>query len=102
ANEPDASGDGTNEPSQQPNAAPQIAGTPATEIAVGQNFNFTPNASDADGDSLTFSIQSKPDWASFDSSTGHLWGRPGAGDVGSHRESVTRGNDGTATRSTAG
>jgi len=99
ANEPDDSGDDSNEPSQPTNVAPQIAGTPASEVAVGQNFNFTPNASDADGDSLTFSIQSKPDWASFDSSTGHLWGQPAAGDVGSHEEIVISVSDGIATRS---
>lgn len=98
-NEPDESDDDTNEPPQQTNAAPQIAGAPATEVAVGQNFNFTPNATDADGDSLTFSIQSKPDWASFDPSTGHLWGVPAAGDVGSHEEILISVSDGMASRS---
>jgi hypothetical protein len=58
-----------------------------------------PNATDADGDSLTFSIQSKPDWASFDSGTGHLWGTPAAGDVGSHEEIVISVSDGMDSRS---
>src|SRR5262249_34187989 len=63
------------------------------------NFNFMPSASDADGDSLTFSIQSKPQWASFDQSTGRLWGKPGSGDVGSHEEIVISVTDGMNSRS---
>src|SRR5262249_28975973 len=61
------------DPPQDANSAPQISGSPAREVTVGQAFNFTPSASDADGDALTFSIQSKPSWASFDASSGRLW-----------------------------
>lgn len=79
------------------NAAPQIAGSPAEEVVVGQAFNFTPTATDADGDDLTFSITSKPSWASFDASTGRLWGTPSAGDVGSHEEITISVSDGAHT-----
>lgn len=82
-----------NEPGDT-NVAPQINGAPAAEVAVGQAFNFTPSATDADGDSLTFSIESKPSWASFDASTGHLWGTPSASDVGSHEDIVISVSDG--------
>ena len=57
-------------------AAPRISGTPATSVVVGQNYSFTPTASDADGNRLTFSVANKPGWASFSSSTGQLWGTP--------------------------
>ena len=88
------------EPSQPgTNVAPQINGSPASEVEVGHVFNFTPNATDADGDTLTFSIDSKPSWASFDSSTGHLWGNPSASDVGSHEDIAISVSDGEHTKS---
>ncbi len=58
------------------NHAPTISGTPATSVTVGNAYTFTPTASDSDGDSLTFSISSKPAWANFDTSTGKLTGTP--------------------------
>jgi hypothetical protein len=64
------------------NSAPTIGGTPATSVEEGANYSFMPSASDADGDTLTFSITGKPAWASFDTSTGALTGMPGAADVG--------------------
>lgn len=64
------------------NSAPMISGTPATTVNVGDAYSFTPSASDADGDSLTFSIQNKPSWATFSTSTGKLSGTPAAGDAG--------------------
>jgi hypothetical protein len=85
-------------PSGSLNAAPQIAGAPASEVTVGKAFDFAPNATDADDDELTFSISSKPSWASFDRDTGRLWGTPDAGDVGSHEEIVITVSDGTTTR----
>jgi len=87
------SGQSTVHPSD---AAPQISGTPGTEVAVGQSYSFTPKASDANGDSLTFSISGKPTWASFNTATGQLSGTPGAADVGSHEDieiSVSDGQD---------
>ncbi len=48
----------------------------------GSLYSFQPTASDADGDTLTFSIVNKPSWATFSTSTGLLRGTPSAGDVG--------------------
>jgi len=59
--------------------APTISGTPVTAGQVGKSYSFTPQASDADGDKLTFSITNKPAWASFDTSTGALTGSPTVG-----------------------
>jgi hypothetical protein len=64
------------------NRAPSISGTPGTSVVVGAGYSFRPVASDPDGNSLTFSIQNKPTWASFSASTGRLNGTPAASDVG--------------------
>ena len=58
------------------NTAPVISGTPPTAVAVGESYYYKPNASDANGDSLRFSIQNKPRWATFETKTGVLRGAP--------------------------
>jgi hypothetical protein len=45
-----------------------------------------PLARDDDGDALTFAVDNKPDWASFDPATGALTGIPGPADVGVTRQ----------------
>jgi hypothetical protein len=62
----------------RPNRTPTIAGTPTTNLVVGNFWSFTPTAADPDGDSLTFTIQGEPAWASFDPSTGQISGTPSA------------------------
>lgn len=62
----------------KPNTAPTISGTPATSALVGKSYSFLPNAADADGQTLTFSIQNTPSWAVFSTSTGQLSGIPSA------------------------
>ena len=47
------------------NRAPAISGTPPTSVTAGQAYSFQPTASDADGDTLAFSITGRPSWASF-------------------------------------
>jgi hypothetical protein len=58
------------------NRAPTISGTPATSVAAGTAYNFQPSGADADGDTLTYTIQNKPAWATFNGSTGRLSGTP--------------------------
>lgn len=60
------------------NTAPQISGSPATMVNAGSLYTFQPVATDADGDVLTFSINNRPSWATFNSATGLLSGTPGA------------------------
>lgn len=60
------------------NSAPTISGTPATQVGVGSSYSLTPRASDADGDALAFSIENKPSWAQFNTTTGQLSGTPNA------------------------
>jgi hypothetical protein len=64
------------------NSAPLISGEPLASIAPGSGYLFRPTASDADGDVLTFSIQNKPGWATFNVSSGLLTGVPAASDTG--------------------
>lgn len=81
------------------NRAPTIAGTPVASVAEGAVYSFTPTASDADGDSLAFSISNKPAWASFDTSTGNLSGTPGYSDAGTYSTIVISVSDGIASSS---
>ncbi len=58
-----------------------ISGTPATSVAVGSVYSFTPTVSDSTGKQLHFSIQNAPLWATF-ASSGQLNGTPSGADVG--------------------
>jgi hypothetical protein len=78
------------------NQTPAISGTPASAVAVGQAYSFTPTASDPDGQALTFSIANKPSWATFNSSTGRLSGTPAVTNVGNTAGIVISVSDGVA------
>lgn len=68
------------------NSAPLISGIPSTDIAIGEVYSFTPTATDPDGDKLTFSVQNKPEWASFNSESGELSGQLALGTAGNYRD----------------
>ncbi len=78
------------------NRAPTISGSPAPAARVGQVWAFTPTASDADGDPLSFAIGNRPSWASFNPATGALTGTPGTGAVGNHPNITIQVSDGRA------
>lgn len=77
------------------NAAPTISGTPPTTIASGATYTFTPTASDPEGTTLTFSVQNKPTWASFSTTSGRLSGTPTAAQAGAYNGIVIGVSDGT-------
>ncbi|WP_125779397.1 Ig-like domain-containing protein [Pseudoalteromonas rubra] len=81
------------------NDAPVITGTPATGVDQDTAYRFTPDASDLDVDSLTFSIENQPVWASFDAQSGTLSGTPGRDDVGNYANIVISVSDGELTAS---
>lgn len=83
------------------NHAPTIAGAPVTAAQVGQPYAFKPTAVDADADALTFSIANEPTWASFDATTGTLYGTPANAHVGSDANVVITVSDGKASASLA-
>ena len=99
---PTSSASGLSAPSggtATPASAPVISGTPATNVVAGQNYSFTPTALDPDGDALTFSIANKPDWATFDGSSGALMGTPAAANVGTYANIVISVSNGSASAS---
>ena len=78
------------------NTPPSISGAPPSTVTANTAYSFTPTASDPDGDTLTFSVQNLPAWASFASATGRISGTPSAADVGTYtgiRITVTDGAD---------
>jgi hypothetical protein len=83
---PAAANPPANPPTNSPagNQAPAISGTPLTSVTPGTLYSFTPTASDANGDTLTFSILGKPAWATFNPANGKLSGTPAAGDVANY------------------
>jgi hypothetical protein len=81
------------------NRAPTISGTPPLSIIALSAYLFQPSASDADGNTLTFSIQNKPAWATFSTTTGALSGTPGLTDVASFANIIISVSDGTASAS---
>ena len=96
-------GDSFSEPAPpSQNTAPVISGSPATTVDIGSSYSFTPNASDADGDTLTFRVENEPVWASLDTSTGELSGQPTLADVGVHSDIRISVSDGSASDSLPG
>ena len=83
------------------NRAPTITGTPATTVNSGSAYSFTPVGSDPDGNTLTYSIQNQPSWASFSATTGRLSGTPTSANVGTSARITITVTDGTATASLA-
>lgn len=79
------------------NTAPTISGSPTTQASVGTVYSLTPQATDADGDALAFSIANKPSWAQFNTATGQLTGTPASQD--STADIVITVSDGKASAS---
>lgn len=77
------------------NAAPSISGTPASSVEVGVPYFFAPDASDPNGDTLTFSIVNQPPWATFSTANGRLTGTPGVANIGVYSAIAITVSDGT-------
>jgi len=89
-------GPGPGAPAPGANTPPEIHGAPLVAVEVGRQYAFQPQATDAENNSLTFSITSKPGWATFDTATGKLSGAPTASDVGVYEEIEISVSDGNA------
>jgi len=83
------------------NTAPSIEGVPETVVTQGQPYTFTPNASDPEGDLLTYSITNQPAWTTFDAATGVLAGTPTDAHVGVTSGVIISVSDGTDSSSLA-
>src|SRR4051812_11754303 len=53
---PSANPPATSPPTTSPNQAPAISGTASGQVMVGVAYSFQPSSSDADNNTLTFSI----------------------------------------------
>lgn len=84
-----------------PNQAPSISGSPGSAITAGQTYTFVPVATDADGDTLGFTIENRPSWTTFDTSTGRLTGTPTESNVGAFANIRISVSDGKTTASLA-
>lgn len=78
------------------NRAPDISGQPQLSALVNVYYEFTPSATDPDGDALRFEIVGKPAWASFDSRTGRLYGTPSSSSTGTFQNIQIAVSDGAA------
>lgn len=94
-------GDNSNPPTPAQNRAPSIAGIPDSSIRNGSPYEFEPQASDADGDALTFTIENLPGWLEFNSDTGALTGTALAADIGTYNDIAIRVSDGSASATLA-
>lgn len=81
------------------NQAPAISGTPSSTVMQGNAYSFTPNASDADGDTLAFTAANLPGWATFNSNTGSVSGTPSAADIGTYGNISINVSDGSVNTS---
>ena len=75
----------------------KISGEPATSIAAGADYSFQPEASAPRRESLTFSIENMPVWATFDATTGELTGKPTSAHAGMYANILIAVTDGTET-----
>jgi hypothetical protein len=62
-------------------AAPMISGMPLEYALMGKTYRFRPSVFRSGSSTLVFSIINKPPWASFNTRTGELSGKPRAGDL---------------------
>lgn len=92
-------GEGNPSPGPDGNSAPIITGNPATAITIGHVYTFVPSASDPDSDTLSFTVQNLPSWASFDSTTGRISGQPLLGSAGSYSDITITASDGSESTS---
>ncbi|WP_149980775.1 tandem-95 repeat protein [Pseudoalteromonas rhizosphaerae] len=81
------------------NDLPVITGVPSLAVNENDLYSFVPLATDNDGDNLSFSIENKPSWLNFDTTTGELSGRPSNADVGSYAGITVSVTDGVASQS---
>ena len=94
-----ANGESDSDAAPPANSAPSISGTPVLQVTRGQAYEFIPSAADPDGDLLTFSIENRPSWATFDTATGTLAGTPAEADIGTTADVTISVSDGALSAS---
>ncbi len=84
-----------------PNNAPVITSIAVTSATEGQAYSYDVDASDADGDTLAYSLTTKPNGMNINSATGLITWTPSFTQAGSHNVvvQVSDNNGGTASQS---
>jgi hypothetical protein len=72
-----------------------ISGNPAQFVEIGRSYEFHPIVSNAAAAALTFSIQNKPSWATFDPASGTLSGTPAPANAGTSASILISVSDGS-------
>ena len=83
------------------NSPPKISGTPTYAVGAGEEYAFQATATDADGNTLTFTAANLPAWAHLDPVTGAITGTPEDADAGSYPGITLTVSDGKATAALA-
>ncbi|MEM9384346.1 MAG: putative Ig domain-containing protein [Pseudomonadota bacterium] len=83
------------------NSAPTISGTPPAMVDQDAQYAFSFTANDADGDTLSFTIDGAPAWLMLDAATGDLSGQPGNADVGVSADVTVSVSDGELSATSA-
>jgi hypothetical protein len=68
------------------NLAPTISGDAGAYARVGRSYVFQPSFNDPDGDTLRFSAENLPPWATIDAASGRITGTPAATDLGAYED----------------
>jgi hypothetical protein len=76
-----------------------IQATPQPTVAAGTTYVLQPQVQAPSGESIGYSIQNKPHWATFSTSTGVLSGVPATTDVGTYSNIVVSASNGASTAS---
>ncbi len=76
------------------NQPPIISGVPATTVTEDELYSFTPEATDPEDDTMTFSVSNLPEWASFDELSGTISGIPVTEDIGYYENIIISVFDG--------
>lgn len=90
-------GSATQAGTPETNEAPVIGGSAPATAVEGQAYLFTPTASDPDGDTLRFSAEGLPAWATLDAASGVIGGTPPAGSAGETHRVTLFVSDGSVT-----
>jgi hypothetical protein len=71
-----------------PNTAPSITSQAERFVSAGVTYSYRVQVFDAEGDTLTLSLTSAPDWLTLDNASGILSGTPTNANVGGHDVNV--------------
>ncbi len=81
------------------NDEPVISGYPPYDVKAANEYAFTPSVLNIESDTLLFSIENAPSWASFDERTGMLTGTPTNENSGEYTNIIISVSDGALTSS---